>query len=247
VEQADLGTIIMSIIAPIVAFVLFFCGLLAWRLQMIEKRRFEVAEQTIVAFTKSMEALQTIRARHDYYGFDYPRGASRTPQLDYYRAMRKWHYEIPRIKLETLRDAHKDYLATMALAALYLNADVAQTMSVLDQRIAQVKQAANKLARISLYEPKDEAFGETLSPLLELEEEGPPPDWEEEPSQEELLKVEALNTPIRFHSPGLDDPLSKEIATEINNLERACRPYKSLNPWRFIKSYLSMFVPPYGD
>jgi hypothetical protein len=35
-------------LAPILTFILFVCGLLAWRLQLLDKRRFEVSDQVTV-------------------------------------------------------------------------------------------------------------------------------------------------------------------------------------------------------
>jgi hypothetical protein len=51
----------MSFLAPILTLLLFIAGVIVWRLQLVAKRRFEVAEQIMVAFFKAEAALAQIR------------------------------------------------------------------------------------------------------------------------------------------------------------------------------------------
>ena len=47
----------------------FVWGLVAWRLQLLDKRRFEVTEQVMVLYTKVAQAISVLRIRHSCYCF----------------------------------------------------------------------------------------------------------------------------------------------------------------------------------
>jgi len=55
--------------AQLVALAVFLFGLVAWRLQLLDKRRFEVAEQALIVHSKVTEALRVLRQRNSWKGF----------------------------------------------------------------------------------------------------------------------------------------------------------------------------------
>jgi hypothetical protein len=53
---------VLPYVGPILTLILFLLGVLIWRVQLVSKRKFEVAEQAMVAFGKSTDALAKIRS-----------------------------------------------------------------------------------------------------------------------------------------------------------------------------------------
>jgi hypothetical protein len=56
-------------LGPILTFTSFVWGLVAWRLQLLDKRRFEVTEKVMVVYTKVAQAISVLRILHSCYCF----------------------------------------------------------------------------------------------------------------------------------------------------------------------------------
>jgi hypothetical protein len=56
-------------LGPILTFISFVWGLVAWRLQLLDKRRFEVTEKVMVVYTKVAQAISVLRILHSCYCF----------------------------------------------------------------------------------------------------------------------------------------------------------------------------------
>lgn len=59
---------LIPLVTPIVAIILFVIGIMLWRVQLVSKRKFEVAEQCMIAFVKAADALAKLRAPVLYKG-----------------------------------------------------------------------------------------------------------------------------------------------------------------------------------
>jgi hypothetical protein len=220
------------------ALFVFMAGLFAWRLQLVEKREFEVAEQLVTVFSKVSEALRVLRTRHDMNGFD---GSKIVGARAVFRAQRKFYYGIPEDKMEAFEEVYKDLAPTVVLARHYLSDAIAKRMAVLQFAFESVKYAAFKLGEIDPEAPGD---------ILFFVGDRPPLDRPEDPSEgyteEEMIKIQDEELESRFLpflSLGTDeDTLSQRIAEMGADLDRLCRPYKSVDPWRFFGRFWRMFV-----
>lgn len=223
----------------IVGLLIFVAGLLAWRLQLLDKRKFEVAEQVVTVSSKVAEAIRVLRTRHDMNGF--VEAESLGPRA-IFRAKRRFYYGIPEAKLRAFEEVYKELAPTMVLARLYLSDAIASRMETLQFAFEAVKYAAYKLGQIDPEHPGDILFLPGDRPPLDQPEE---PD--DTPSDEEMIKIQDEELEVRF-LPFLsldqdEDDLSQRITTMGRDLDRLCRPYKSVDPWRFLARFVSMFMP----
>jgi hypothetical protein len=227
-----------EVIAPILTFVLFVGGLLAWRLQLLDKRRFEVAEQVLVLHAKLTQRLSYIRTRPDWSGF---KVVDTKSHRDHYRQMRRYYYAIPAEKMAAWDEVYKEHAPTVVLAGLYLTNDIRDRLILMALYFERVRFASIDLVHIEPEPSIDKEFidGE---PRPEADEHEEPDD---EAREDKMREIEEAQLPIRFWSTkdGHKDEIQDSIRRDSKVLNELCKPYKSLNPWRFLQRYLLMFVP----
>jgi hypothetical protein len=234
--------------AQLVALAVFLFGLVAWRLQLLDKRRFEVAEQALIVHSKVTEALRVLRQRNSWKGFrdewkkelgdDYTRYHS-------YRERRRWQYQLPDEKMKAFEDVYKELGPTVELTRLYLSLEAANILAFLHGHFDQVKQASYDLIRIE--QPNDSVDPENAEPAP-LDEAPPPFDDEEELTPEQEKIIEQMAFTIRFEQRGkfgvADDQMTIIIREQFERLQVVCKPYTNTNPYWFLWRLLaSLFLP----
>jgi hypothetical protein len=238
--MGDFWKILIGAAAGLLAFI---AGLLAWRQQLLDKRRFEVAEQALLTYGKIAQALQVLRERNSYTGMS-EFIESRKPANNYrrYRAAREWQYGFPEDKQRAFNEAYKDLDSVRALANLYLSTEVADALGTLKQVYFRIREASRYLIMIDMDPNK------TIDPQNQMDDPTPemdymPEDNELTAEQEQDLEKHAF--PIRFMSdpPSEEDDVYREIYTNGLKLEKLCKPYTDLNPYLFLKRLaLSLFL-----
>ena len=232
----------MGVFAPILTFFLFVGGLLAWRLQLLDKRRFEVAEEVLVLHAKLRQLIIQLRTRPDWEGFKPGIGKTRR---DYYRQMRKYYYSIPAEKMAAWDEVYKHHAPTVVLAGVYLNNHIRDRLILMALYFEQVRHAAIDLTRIEPQPSIDTEFVDG-EPRPHLDGDENPDDQMDELQMQEIEKAQL---PIRFWSTSGNskDEIEDAIRGDYDALIELCKPYKSMDPWRFIKRYVLMFFPSHRD
>ena len=153
-------------VAPLVALAVFLFGLVAWRLQLLDKRRFEVAEHALLVHTKVTEALRVLRQRNSWKGFreawNKELGEGEYDRYNHYRARRRWQYHIPDEKMKSFEEVYKELAPTIELARLYLSLEAATLLMCLSGHFEKVRQASYDLIRIE--QPNDSIDPENDEP-----------------------------------------------------------------------------------
>jgi hypothetical protein len=230
----------LKLLPVIVGFFLFLAGLLAWRQQLLDKRKFEVAEQVLVAYAKVAEALRVLRERNPYAGSSEWIAAQR-PENNYrhYLARRDWMYRIPEKKLEAFEAIYKELSPAEVLASVYLSTPIVAKLVGLKIAFMQVKKASRDLMSIhpSRY----------VDPQREDDDAIPETDYDDSDdpmTPEEELALEKEQLPIRFVGPIKDypDTMTALIAQNQMRLHELCQPYTDINPYSFLfRLCLSLF------
>ena len=232
----------MNIFGPFVTFILFTLGLLAWRLQLIDKRRFEVAEEVLVKYAKMAALLKASRQRNAYLGFREFR-AEREPDTRYseYLLLREWKYRIPDEIQKEWDAGHRDAVATAVQAEIYLSTEIRETLSFPVECYRGVQEAAAILDTISPYPSIDPCN----------EEPYPDPDYpdldDDYLTNDQEQDLERVFFSVRFETatPGhaATDELSLEIGRRFAKLQEMCRPYTNQNPYRFLYRFAQSLRP----
>lgn len=233
----------------LVALAVFLFGLVAWRLQLLDKRRFEVAEQALLVHSKVAEALRVLRQRNSWKGFrDEWRkelGDSKYSRYDHYRARRRWQYQIPDEKMKAFEEVYKELGPTVELARLYLSLEVASLLMVLEGHFETVKRASLDLIRIE--QPNDSIDPENDEPAP-LDEAPPSFDDDEELTPEQEKFIEQAAFPVRFERRGIfqvpDDQMTTTIREQFEKLQVVCKPYTNTNPYWFLWRLVASLVLP---
>ena len=233
----------MSIISPIITFILFTLGLLAWRLQLIDKRRFEVAEEVLVKYARMAALLKITRQRNQYRGFLEFR-TERKPDTRYseYLLLREWQYRVPDEVQKEWDSGHRDAVATAVQAEIYLSTEIREAFSFPVECYQGVQEAAAILDSISPY-PSIDPYNEEPYPLPDY------PDLDDDYlTNEQEQDLERVYFPVRFEdsTPGqvATDELSREIGRRFARLNELCRPYTNQNPYRFLYRFAQSLKPP---
>ncbi|WP_422013712.1 hypothetical protein [Reyranella sp.] len=234
----------MSIISPFITFILFTLGLLAWRLQLIDKRRFEIAEEVLVKYVGMASLLKRTRNRNRYEGFDEFKAKwnPRSP-YSYYLMLRQWSYRIPEDLQEEWVRVRADAVQVAIQAEIYLSEEISDAFKFPYQCYEGVQEAAQVLDSISPY------------PSIDPHNEEPPPESDQQPEDDEFTNeqeqdVEQLYFPMRFHNAGVgveeSDWMSVEIMIRFEHLMESCRPYTNQNPYRFLLRFAQSLKPQPG-
>jgi len=230
----------MSILSPIITFVLFVLGLLAWRLQLIDKRRFEIAEEALVTYAKMGFLLARIRGRNRYDGFaEFKAERKARWKFSTYAAKREWQYRIPPEMIEEWGVLEKQALALSIQTQIYLTQEIAQRFVLPTDYYWRVADAAVILNMISPH------------PSIDPEnKEKPPTDYDDpEPlTNEQCQDLEREFFPVRFETRTLGenkatDTISVHISENYQALVKLCEPYTNQNPYRFLYRFAQTLKP----
>jgi len=218
------------------ALFVFTLGLLAWRQQLLDKRKFEVAEQILLAFDKLKSAIQDTRAAPPRDGmYDYitkERGIDPSKHYAYYMCMREWYYRITPEHREELSVAYKEFSSAFTLASIYLP-EATSIMSTLSRSYWQLLRAARVLGEIDPRPPRGAFWSDMLHELPNYADN---PDYEPTPASQ--LEKENEHLWARYE----DDPRDTDAMNTImmdaeNKLEQACMPYTHQGPYEFLKRF----------
>lgn len=239
--------LLKTLFALVGALLIFTLGLLAWRQQLLDKRRFEVAEQVLVMFAKLVAQIRILRQRHNYAGMSEWIGselgeADHTEEQRYrkHMARREWQYRIPEEKQKAFNEVYKDFTPTVALARMYLSGEIVTALQRIEDRYELVVRAANVLVYINpdpSIDPHNQSdeHGEHIIPSWPY---GP-----DEPDEQEAIEKEKEHFPIRFEKLREPDAFDIKMDTEQASLALACKPYTDQGPYRFLRSFLVTLLP----
>lgn len=225
------------------ALFVFTLGLLAWRQQLLDKRKFEVAEAILLAFDKLKSAIQAARAVPPQEGmFDYitkERGIDPQKHYAYYMGMREWYYRITPEQREELSAAYKEFNSAFTLASIYVP-EATGIMSTLNGAYWQFQRAAKILGKIDPRPPRDPYWSDMLHEL---------PAWPDnpdfQPTPESQIEKEKEHLGARYE----DDPRDADAMNTImwdaeHRLEETCEPYTHQGPYEFLKRFLMTLWDP---
>lgn len=235
--------VIKILLAFFGALIVFTLGLLAWRQQLLDKRKFEVAEQILLAFNKLKSAIQSARAVQPQEGmYEYitkELGIDPAKHYDYYMGMREWYYRITPEHREELSAAYKEFNSAFTLASIYIP-ETTGIMSTLSTCYWQLLRAAKILGKIDPRPPQGPFWSDMLHEL---------PDWSDnpdyEPTPESQIEKEKEHLWARYE----DDPRDADAMNTIMNdaeyrLEETCEPHTHQGPYEFLKRFLMTLWEP---
>jgi hypothetical protein len=146
-------------IAPLVTVCLAIFGVFVWRLQLVAKRRFELAEEALVATFAVVYALEAIRSPFAWGG----EGSTRK-QGENETAEQKEKLDQAFVPFERMA-AHADAFSALAKSALLMEAHfdkpVADSMRLLLGARGQIASSANMMRRLSGLGPLAEGSQKT--------------------------------------------------------------------------------------
>jgi hypothetical protein len=231
----DYWKIILGAVAGLLAFI---AGLLAWRQQLLDKRRFEVAEQVLLTFSNVKDGIRVLRQRNSYDGMREHIKVDPANHYRYHMATREWQYGIPKEKQQAFNEVFKHLAPARVLARLYLNEDIGRCLDQISLCYSLVLDASRRLPALDPY------------PSVDPHNEEPPPEQDYMPEDDELTNeqqqvVEKQLFPIRFGPEFFDqdDPIAKRIREAEAKLHLLCAPYTDLNPYQFLKRLLLSLFP----
>lgn len=242
--------LVKGLLALLGALLIFTLGLLAWRQQLLDKRRFEVAEEVLVMYARLAAQIRILRQRNDLHGINewiraqLERKRVREDQhaiwsYEWDMVRREWLYRIPEKKQEAFNEVYRNFTATVALARMYLSEDIVAGLVRIEGVYNSVETAARVLVKINPEPPIDpEAQREYGEPSSHW-----PYDPDYEPSSAEALDKEKLHFPIRFRALQPPDATDISIDTAEAYLALACKPYTDQGPYQFLYSFLATLLP----
>lgn len=193
--------------------VLFVFGVVVWRLQLVAKRRFEVAEQALSAFYRASDGLSRLRGTMLWEGelalVEVP------PNLDKEQEMRVRRYNVYAARAEAAAPAFAELRMAQILAEIHLGSAAAKAMDV------PVR------CRQEVFVAVDELHGGLPSSAAGLQG-----DALKEHNELQASMRRAISERRRADgTPRDDDELSKKLDVAKLELEAACRPFLDDPPW----------------
>lgn len=224
-------------LTPIVGLVAFITGLLAWRMQLLDKRRFEVADQALVTFAKIHVRIADLRTRHSDWSYLGQDRLSPREQVTYMRVRR---YSIPEAKEVAFKEVYKELSPAIVLSKLYLDLDIVQCLNELEFAVQKVRRASAELVAIA--PDKSAEFEELVNdPAPPSFEDGDDEGYDDREARWRRIEKAAL--PIRFmDTPDFrTDLLTNELAARLftarDKLQKLCKPYQDVGPWHFLARF----------
>ena len=205
----------MSFFTP---FVLFVLGVIIWRLQLGAKRRFEVAEQTLMAFQRASDGLSRMRDLFIYPGelaaAPVPKDDDEDaefPRVDKREEERVRLHNAYIVRADAAAPAFGDLRGAQILAGIHFGRAAADAVDVLFRARQQVYVAIDGLHGPTRFDP----------------------DHERATAQEFSSTGSATSRCAGTFAEHRDDndALSKQIDDAKATLESMCRPFLEDPPW----------------
>lgn len=194
---------VVTALSPIVTVCLALFALHAWRIQLVSKRRFEVAEAALSECQAAVYALEAIRNMGAFAneGSTRTKEEGETPE----DTLRLNSAYVPIERINRYNDQFAALWKTIILAEIHLGKEVSESMRVLLSARSRILLAARQLYRLR-------------DPKLELTSQ----------RQKHIEQYEAVVWQTRHEDPDLqkahsNDVLTKEIEAAMAKIERVCR------------------------
>jgi hypothetical protein len=203
----------MAYLAPLLTVALFIVGVVVWRLQLVAKRRFEIAEQSLTAFYRASDGLSRLRtailSAAELAGVEVPKDWSKEDQD------RAREYNVYVARSTEAAPAFAELRTVQILAEIHIGPDAVHAMNV-------------------LFECRRKVFGavDALHGGRPSNPEGMEPAQRQE--HEDFLR--SMRRLIAEHrrtdgAPDPDDQLSNRIDGAKALMGSACRPFLEDLPW----------------
>lgn len=198
-----------SAMSPLISVLAIVFALHVWRVQLVAKRRFEVAEEALTISRTIVYALSSIRNVAGFSSEGATRKASEGEAAEQTERLNNAY--VPFERAERYNDQFASLGKSIIISEIHLGKEMSGAMQVLMSARARIFVAASGLRRLN-------------DPKLELT-----PD-----RQKRISRYEAVIWETRDYdtdSADDEDVLSQEIDNAIDRIERLCR--KFLTPPRF--------------
>jgi hypothetical protein len=203
----------MTYLAPLLTVALFVCGVIVWRLQLVAKRRFEVAEQALSAFYRASDGLSRLRAMMIWAGelasVEVPSNVGKEEE------MRVRRYNVYAARAEAATPAFADLRTAQILAEIHLGAAAARAMDVPFR------------CRQEVFVAVDELHGGMPSSAAGMQGDA----LKEHNEFQASMRRAISERRSADGTPRDDDALSKKLDVAKLELEAACRPFLDDPPW----------------
>jgi hypothetical protein len=211
----------------ITSFILFVLGVCLWRLQLGDRRRFEVAEQALLTFAKASEGISRLRRRFISVGELANAKASKNENDDEdaddtipspeerREEQHRRLYNVYAARAEAIAPALADLQATRILAEVHLGRAAAEAMDVPFAVRQQVFAAVAALHDGPPFDP-DLASSDERRQHREFEE---------------SMRRQIGESRGQDGTADKDDALGQKIDAARADLENACRPFLQNPPW----------------
>jgi hypothetical protein len=202
-------------------FILFVLGVVLWRLQLVAKRKFEVAEQALTAFSKAADGLSILRNPMiwgtESASVEVPEDISAEDQK------RVRTYNVYAARSQSIGGAFAELRTAQILVDLHLGAAVAKPMEVLITARGQVAGAVAALYAGPRFDP------EGADPKLVIDHR----------NFEVSMRRRTAEHRGKDGKPDDTDEMSQQVDAARAELEAACRPFLDHPPWlKALSSYL---------
>jgi hypothetical protein len=220
----------MSYFTPFILFVLgVVLGVVIWRLQLGAKRRFELAEQALMAFQRASDGLSRMRdpfiSTGELAAAKVPKDDDESEEAVYWRR-RVGEREKERVRLfnmyvaraDAAAPAFGDLRAAQILVDIHFGRAAADAVHVLFRARDQVYQAVNGLHGAARFDPDHER--------------ATPQQIQQHRDREVALSRNiAEHRDTKTGKPDATDTLSQQIDEAKATLESICRPVMEEPPW----------------
>jgi len=183
----------------LIALVSVILGLVLWRIQLIAKRRFEVAEEALIAFNAAKDALAYVRNPGGHTGEGKTRKSSQHEEPEI--AQLRDTYFVPIERLNTVAEKFSSLRKTQLLCKYHFGDEACNAFDALFRARSDVLLAAQFLA-------------EDAEDALRGREGG-----EKEANERKSWMRDV------YSSGGDKDRIGKELEAAQTNLENICTPY----------------------
>jgi hypothetical protein len=197
----DIFTKLVSALSPIVTVCLALLALHVWRVQLVAKRRFEIAEEALSHSQAAVYALQDIRNPAAFASEGSTRKKTKSETEE--ESLQLDTAFIPYERMNRYNEQFAELGKTIILVEIHLGKEPADAMRVLLGARNSVLVAARQLYRLS-------------DPKLEITE----------ARQKRIYQYQAVIWQTREYDPddpSNDDVLSRKIDEAMAKIERLCR------------------------
>jgi hypothetical protein len=170
-------------------------GLVFWRFQLIGRRRFEVAEEVLIAFSRGKDGIEYIRSPLGYMGEGQSRKKPDNEDPDTARIRDRYH--VPRERHKAVEENFVGLRKTQLLCLYHFGKEAADALGVLFEARHKIFVAADMLQDMAA--DREDRDPETKKLYVELRRE--------------------------ITSGGREDRMGAQIEAAQLTLERICSPY----------------------